>query len=113
PLVEGAAEALRDGYVSGGTRRNLDWVSARVEADSGITQDDLLLLADAQTSGGLLVVGELPGHPVIGYTTDRSDVIEVRKPTVEIESSKIPWARRASRRARCGSTTCRGSLVES
>lgn len=78
PLVEGAAEALRDGYVSGGTRRNLDWVLARVEADSGITQDDLLLLADAQTSGGLLVVGELPGHPVIGYTTDRSDVIEVR-----------------------------------
>ena len=26
------------------------------------------LLADAQTSGGLLVVGELPGHPVIGHT---------------------------------------------
>ena len=23
-------------------------------------------LADAQTSGGLLVVGELPGHPVVG-----------------------------------------------
>lgn len=78
PLVDGAAEALRDGYVSGGTRRNLDWVSPRVEADNGITQDDLLLLADAQTSGGLLVVGELPGHPIIGYTTDRSGVIEVR-----------------------------------
>jgi selenide,water dikinase len=26
----------------------------------------LLLLADAQTSGGLLVAGEVPGYPVVG-----------------------------------------------
>ncbi|HEY4557746.1 MAG TPA: selenide, water dikinase SelD [Enteractinococcus sp.] len=78
PLVEGAAEALRDGYISGGTRRNLDWVSDHVESGSGITAEDLLLLADAQTSGGLLLVGELPGHPVIGYTTDRAGIVEVR-----------------------------------
>ena len=31
-----------------------------------IDEDELLLLADAQTSGGLLVAGELPGHPVVG-----------------------------------------------
>ena len=30
----------------------------------------MLLLADAQTSGGLLVVGEVPGYPVIGETTE-------------------------------------------
>ena len=78
PLVDGAAEALRDGYISGGTRRNLDWVAKDVEAGTGIREEDLLLLADAQTSGGLLVVGELPGHPVIGYTTDRAGVLEVR-----------------------------------
>ncbi|MGN7148240.1 selenide, water dikinase SelD [Arthrobacter sp. SAFR-179] len=69
PLIEGAREALRDGFVSGGTRRNLDWVQPHVEAGPGVTEDDLLVLADAQTSGGLLVVGELPGHPVIGHTT--------------------------------------------
>ena len=69
PLIEGAREALRDGFVSGGTRRNLDWVRPHVEAGPGVTEDDLLVLADAQTSGGLLVVGELPGHPVIGHTT--------------------------------------------
>jgi len=69
PVIEGAREALRDGFVSGGTRRNLDWVRPHLEAAPGITGDDLLLLADAQTSGGLLVVGELPGHPVIGHTT--------------------------------------------
>ncbi|MBT2568067.1 selenide, water dikinase SelD [Arthrobacter sp. ISL-85] len=69
PLIDGAREALRDGFVSGGTRRNLDWVRPHVSTAPGVTGDDLLLLADAQTSGGLLVVGELPGHPVIGHTT--------------------------------------------
>ncbi|SDP83136.1 selenophosphate synthase [Arthrobacter sp. ok909] len=68
PLVEGAREALRDGFVSGGTRRNLDWVRPHLSVAAGVTEDDLLLLADAQTSGGLLVVGELPGYPVIGHT---------------------------------------------
>lgn len=69
PLVDGAAEALRDGYISGGTRRNLDWVRPHVRSRAGVSEQDLLLLADAQTSGGLLVVGEVPGYPVIGETT--------------------------------------------
>ena len=71
PVIEAARDALRDGFVSGGTRRNLDWVRPHLRSGSGVTEDDLLLLADAQTSGGLLVVGELPGHPVIGHTTER------------------------------------------
>lgn len=74
PLIDGAAEALRDGYISGGTRRNLDWVRDSVRAGSGITEEDLLLLADAQTSGGLLVVGEVPGYPVIGETVAGSGI---------------------------------------
>jgi selenide, water dikinase len=32
---------------------------------------DLLLLADAQTSGGLLVAGEIPGAAVIGELVPR------------------------------------------
>ena len=35
----------------------------------GVSEDELLLLADAQTSGGLLVAGEVPGYPVIGELT--------------------------------------------
>ncbi|TWF95760.1 selenide, water dikinase SelD [Saccharopolyspora dendranthemae] len=65
PLLEGARESVRDGFVSGGTRRNLDWVRPHLDA-GGTGEDDVLLLADAQTSGGLLVVGEVPGFPVIG-----------------------------------------------
>src|SRR5689334_20750713 len=54
PYLDGAREALKDGYVSGGTRRNLDWVRPHLDAD-GVDEGELLLLADAQTSGGLLV----------------------------------------------------------
>jgi selenide,water dikinase len=31
------------------------------------------LLADAQTSGGLLVAGEIPGAPVIGELVERGE----------------------------------------
>jgi hypothetical protein len=64
-LADGAREALAAGYVSGGTRRNLDWVRPHLAAD-GVPTDELLLLADAQTSGGLLVAGDVPGYPVVG-----------------------------------------------
>jgi selenide,water dikinase len=77
PVIEAAREALRDGFVSGGTKRNLDWVRPQLRAASGVTEEDLLLLADAQTSGGLLVVGELPGYPVIGHTVAGTG-IEIR-----------------------------------
>jgi selenide,water dikinase len=64
PYLDAARPSLAAGYVPGGSRRNLDWVRPHVRAS--VPDDELLLLADAQTSGGLLVAGELPGHPVIG-----------------------------------------------
>jgi selenide, water dikinase len=76
PFIDGAVDALRAGYVPGGSRRNLDWV--RPHADVGSVSEDLLvLLADAQTSGGLVVAGELPGATVIGYLADRADAAVV------------------------------------
>jgi selenide, water dikinase len=70
PYLDGARQALADGYVSGGTRRNLDWV--RPQADlSTVDETEALLLADAQTSGGLLLAGEIPGAPVIGELVPR------------------------------------------
>ncbi|HET8927179.1 MAG TPA: selenide, water dikinase SelD [Microbacterium sp.] len=74
PVLDGVRASLEEGYVSGGTRRNLSWVRPHLQADAGISKDDLLLLADAQTSGGLLVVGEVPGYPVIGETTADSGI---------------------------------------
>jgi selenide,water dikinase len=70
PFLDGAHEALRDGYVPGGSRRNLDWV--RPHADlTAVDEDTALLLADAQTSGGLLLAGEIDGAPVIGELIPR------------------------------------------
>ena len=74
PLIDGARQALADGYVPGGSRRNLDWVTPH--ADFGpLPESVLLMLADAQTSGGLLVAGEIPGAPVIGELAPASDVV--------------------------------------
>jgi selenide,water dikinase len=75
PYLDGARDALRDGYVSGGTRRNLDWVRPHLSAS--VSEDELLLLADAQTSGGLLVVGEIPGFPVVGEVVPSGDRVLV------------------------------------
>jgi selenide,water dikinase len=72
PYLDGARDALTAGYLSGGTRRNLDWVRPHLTADRA-SEDDLLLLADAQTSGGLLVAAELSNHPVIGELVPARD----------------------------------------
>ncbi|MGI8434901.1 MAG: selenide, water dikinase SelD [Nocardioidaceae bacterium] len=71
PYVDGARAAASAGYVPGGSRRNLDWVRPQLESECD--EEELLLLADAQTSGGLLVVGEIPGCPVIGEMVPRQD----------------------------------------
>ena len=76
PYLDAARESAAAGYVSGGTRRNLAWVAPHVDFGS-LREVERLLLADAQTSGGLLVAGELPGCPVIGELVERTvyDVI--------------------------------------
>jgi selenide,water dikinase len=71
PYLDGARESLRDGYVPGGSRRNLDWVRPHLEAS--VADEELVLLADAQTSGGLLIAGEVPGGTVIGEFVPRTD----------------------------------------
>ena len=78
PLLDGAREAVRDGYVSGGTRRTLEWVRPHLVVGPGVSEEDLVLLADAQTSGGLLVVGEVPGGVVVGETVAGAPHVEVR-----------------------------------
>ncbi len=70
--LDGAREAAAAGYVSGGTRRNLDWVRPDTRF-TGTDETEALLLADAQTSGGLVVAGELPGAPVIGELIPRGE----------------------------------------
>lgn len=53
PLLRGARELAEDGCVPGGTQRNLASIIERVDA-SGHDDVIVMLLADAQTSGGLV-----------------------------------------------------------
>jgi len=56
PLLEGSRELVHAGAVAGGTRRNMAFVEPWVTTPSGVVgEDDRILLADAQTSGGLLI----------------------------------------------------------
>jgi len=75
--LDGAREAVRDGFVSGGTGRNLEWVRPHTRWGPGVTETERLLLADAQTSGGLLIAGEIPGGLVIGELTTREEAVLV------------------------------------
>ena len=53
PLLDGARPLAEAGVMPGGSRRNLAWVDQRLDR-GGHDELGVLLLADAQTSGGLL-----------------------------------------------------------
>lgn len=90
PILPGVMDLARDGMIPGGTRRNLEWVENRLDGDD-IDPLVVLVLADAQTSGGLIfgvgpdtageVLTELQkkGHPasVIGGARSGSGRIQL------------------------------------
>lgn len=71
PYLDRARQSAAEGFISGGTARNLEWVRPHLEWSVG--ELELLLLADAQTSGGLLIGGEVPGGTVIGEFVSTQD----------------------------------------
>ncbi len=93
PLLGRAREFAEAGVFSGGTQRNLEAASG-VRWGDGVAEADRLLLADAQTSGGLLLAvppdrleallaglaaeGTL-ARAVIGELTDELGIIHVTK----------------------------------
>jgi selenide,water dikinase len=87
PLIAGAQELARAGVLPGGSRANRSYCERAVTIDDGIDSALVDLLADAQTSGGLLIAVapkraedlhhalEQRGvpHPEIGRATEPSD----------------------------------------
>ena len=55
PFLPDAAELARAGVVPGGTKRNLEFVAEWTSFDEGLVEWQRLLVADAQTSGGLIL----------------------------------------------------------
>lgn len=55
PVLPGVLELLEQGVAPGGTHRNLESLDGFLSWEDGLSDNDRLLLCDAQTSGGLLV----------------------------------------------------------
>lgn len=93
PMLLGARDLAAAGVVPDGTRRNLAWINDRLDVADNVDELDVTLLADAQTSGGLLfgvdpaiasdVVADLQasGHEAsaIGNVREGGGRIEIRR----------------------------------
>ena len=55
PVIKGTHELIENGIAPGGTMRNLDSLSKVAQWEHRVTDNQKILLSDAQTSGGLLI----------------------------------------------------------
>jgi len=72
PIIDGARNLAEAGFVPGGTHRNRRWASRRLRTSDGVDDMTVTLLADAQTSGGLLA-------GLVGEGAARAAVAELRE----------------------------------
>jgi selenide,water dikinase len=92
PFLPGVRECLAMGLVPAGTYANRDFAWARLDVEPGVSDDDLLLVNDAQTSGGLLIAlpadradaaraslaGQGVAAAVVGEINDRPGRVRLR-----------------------------------
>lgn len=55
PVLPGALRLAAEGYITGGCKRNRDYLADKVSVDSQVAQDLSEVAFDPQTSGGLLI----------------------------------------------------------
>ncbi len=55
PVLAGALECVRAGYIPGGLKNNRDFAECVVDYNKGVPEDLRALLFDPQTAGGLLI----------------------------------------------------------
>ena len=94
PLLPGVRELADRGVVPGGTRNNFDAFDSEVAWGSDITDEEKLILCDAQTSGGLLmavphastqaVLDGLTQRGVMGAIIGRVVAVEEASNTIEV-----------------------------
>ena len=89
PVLPGVRKLLAQGVAPGGTRNNLAAAEAHTAWSPRLTEEERLLLCDAQTSGGLLIAvprERLPrlldelgardvSHAVVGAVEERADAL--------------------------------------
>ncbi len=95
PLLDGALECVRAGFIPGGLKANRDFAECLVGYDDTVAEEIRTLLYDPQTAGGLLIAvaaddAERLAQSLIAAGVPARQVGEVlapRKPTIEITSS--------------------------
>lgn len=55
PVIEGTWELVQQGFICGGSRANLNYLQPYVDFDGTVNDETQIVLADAITSGGLLL----------------------------------------------------------
>lgn len=76
PFLPTVKELAKNRIVPGGTKRNLKFVQDKVQFGKHLTDIDKLLLADAQTSGGLLI--SIPAEKAEKYITKFNELSEIK-----------------------------------
>ena len=79
PVLPGTWDLLEQGVVPGGTHRNLEAVADTAVWHPELTDQQQLLMCDAQTSGGLLM--SVPAHKADALV---SELVAVGTPTADI-----------------------------
>jgi len=89
PIVSGALDLIREGAVPGGMKSNLSFADRFMQTGKDITNEEKLLLADPQTSGGLAIAVE--EKKILSFVADLKDELSnaVIGKFVEDKSEKI------------------------
>jgi selenium donor protein len=88
PLFPGTEEHLALGHLPGGSRRNMSYVEKFIACDDAVEESMRLILADAQTSGGLVLaidpkrvpayLADLPEAALVGEIVEREEGVTIR-----------------------------------
>ena len=76
PVLEGARECVRAGFIPGGLKNNRDFAECMVEYGDGVPEELRALLFDPQTAGGLLI--STPNPEVVEQVLRRTRVSAAR-----------------------------------
>ena len=92
PLLEGALECVREGFIPGGLTANREFAECLVSYEDSVPQDVRTILYDPQTAGGLLIsIAEEDADELLRELNEASvgaaiigEVVESRKPVIEV-----------------------------
>ena len=92
PLLEGALDCVRAGYIPGGLKANREFAECAVEFEAGVSEELVTILFDPQTAGGLLIsVGASDAQQLLTALNDQGvpaleigEVLASRKPPMSV-----------------------------